>query len=93
MIITLVAGGGPLALGVVVAVALAVVLGDLVGTNVFFNGVVLKLDLLVIKEAGGVGGGFFNDPGVPIGLPPNMMFLNSNSNSFTSSKLGFRKSD
>ena len=67
MIITLVAGGGPL--GVVVAVALAGVLADLVGTNVFFNGVVLKLDLLVIKGADGAGGGFCNNPGVPVALP------------------------
>ena len=104
LIITFVAGGGPL----VVAVGLNGVVAVLdVGTNVFFNGVVLKLALLVIKGAvNGAGGGFFDDPGVPMAFPNiitvvldlhliadelelQLFYLQH----LTSSKLGFRKLD
>ena len=65
---TFVGGGGPL---VVVAVGLKGVVAYLdVGTNVFFNGVVLKLALLVMKGADdGAGGCFLDDPGVPMAFP------------------------
>ena len=101
LIITFVAGGGPL-----VAVGLNGVVAVLdVGTNVFFNGVVLKLALLVIKGAvNGAGGGFFDDPGVPIFFP-NIIAVVLDLHliadelelqllqHLTSSKLGFRKLD
>ena len=106
LIITFVAGGGPL--GVVVSVGLTGVVAGLDdGTNVFFNGVVLKLALLVIKGADdGAGGGFFVNPGVPMALPniiTDVLDLHLIADELelqlfylqhlTSSKLGFRKLD
>ena len=100
LIITFVTGGGLLAVGLNGVVAVLDV-----GTNVFFNGVVLKLALLVIKGAvNGAGGGFFDDPGVPIFFP-NIIAVVLDLHliadelelqllqHLTSSKLGFRKLD
>ena len=97
LIITFVTGGGLLAVGLN---GVVVVLD--VGTNVFFNGVVLKLALLVIKGADdGAGGCFFAVPGVPMVFPniiSDVLDLHLIADELglqhlTSSKLGFRKLD